>query len=91
MSSLSIRWSVERVADARVHLTEPVTRRIAAFAIGAAVESSPSAFAEFGVAAIEPLFAVIGPIDSENHALLAARDNAVSACESNRYSAIATS
>lgn len=60
-------------------ITDPLTRKIASFIVGVAAESAPNVYADFAVAAIEPLFNSIGPIDLEDPVTLAARDNSVSA------------
>lgn len=59
--------------------SEPTTRRIASYIVGVAVETSPATYGDFATAAVEPLFASIGPFDTTDNELLAARDNAVSA------------
>ncbi|ORY82352.1 armadillo-type protein [Leucosporidium creatinivorum] len=58
---------------------EPTTRRIAAYAIGVAVEKAPQSYADVAARAVEPLFASIGEVDTSDNDLLLARDNSVSA------------
>ncbi|KAK4700385.1 hypothetical protein P7C70_g5863, partial [Phenoliferia sp. Uapishka_3] len=55
------------------------TRRIASYAVGVAAETTFPVYLDFLKAAIEPLFIAAGPLDLNNNAHTAARDNAVSA------------
>ncbi|KAK4047556.1 importin subunit beta-3 [Microbotryomycetes sp. JL201] len=68
----------ERVLESVSDLDESI-RRNAAYAVGVAAERIPVGFEQFVVAAIEPLFASIGPVDTVDSDALSARDNAVSA------------
>ncbi|KAM0788088.1 hypothetical protein ACM66B_001257 [Microbotryomycetes sp. NB124-2] len=77
--------AVEVVGDHAARVLECVSdqddsiRRNAAFAVGVAVERAPAGFEQFALAAIESLFASIGPVDTSDEQVLVARDNAVSA------------
>lgn len=62
-------------------MVDLITRRIAAFAVGIAAETSPKYYSEFVLAGVEALFESIGPIDMSDNDSLAARDNAISACK----------
>lgn len=58
---------------------DPDTRGLASSIVAVAAEST--SFPDFCFAAIEPLFASIGPMDMDDNSAMAARDNSLSARE----------
>ncbi|KDE07331.1 hypothetical protein MVLG_02374 [Microbotryum lychnidis-dioicae p1A1 Lamole] len=68
---------------ARLHDENPTIRRVSAYAVGIAVERAPSSLQPWAINLVDSLFTAIAAIDpsdlEQDPAVLAARDNAVSA------------